>query len=259
MKELIENNGLVLLITLGIPGGFAWLLTIINRRSKANLVNHFGINSQVYCGFLGIMLHEISHLIMAIIFRHGIQSVRLLKRPHLHPDDEANDDLALGYVNHTWNRHNPYQVIGNLFIGVAPIFGCTAALLGLDQLLAPGLAQAILKLAESPSQPDWTGSWTALVTTPVGWWQALVLLFLTVTIVLGGFDLSPADYQNSALGLYTTFGIIIVVTTLLTLIGITGWIQVLVSWGFTLAIILCYSLIVSLIVMLITQILTNRA
>ncbi|WP_338209806.1 hypothetical protein [Lactiplantibacillus paraxiangfangensis] len=259
MKELVENNLLVLLITLGIPGGFAGLLTFINRRSKANLVNHFGINSQVYCGFLGIMLHEISHLILAIIFRHGIQSVQLLKRPHLHPNTDDDDDLALGYVNHTWNRHDPYQVIGNLFIGIAPIFGCTAALLGLDLWLAPGLAQAILKLAETPSRPDWSGSWQALVSTPVGWWQALLLLFLTVTIVLGGFDLSPADYENSAVGLYSTFGVIVVVTTILTLLGITSWIQVLVSWGFTLAIILCYSLIVSLFVMLITQILTNRA
>ncbi|RRK10646.1 hypothetical protein D1831_06175 [Lactiplantibacillus garii] len=258
MKELIMNNLLVLLITLGIPGSFAGLLTIINRRSKANLVNHFGINSQVYCGFLGIILHEISHLILAIIFRHGIQSVQLLKRPHLHPDTDAGDDLAMGYVNHTWNRHDPYQVIGNLFIGVAPIFGCTAALLGLDWWLAPGLGQAILKLAETPAHPDWSGSWAALVSTPIGWWQAPLLLFLTITIVLGGFDLSPADYQNSTVGLYSTFAVIVTITTILTLLGITGWITTLVSWGFTVAIILCYSLIVSLIVMLITQVLTNR-
>ncbi|MDV2576154.1 hypothetical protein RYX41_05660 [Lactiplantibacillus plantarum] len=45
---------------------------------------------------------------------------------------------------------------------------------------------------------------------------------LTLVIVIGGFDLSPADYQNSAIGLYSTIVIIIVLTTLLTFIGITG-------------------------------------
>lgn len=259
MDNLIKNNGIVLLVIIGLPGLFAWLLTIINRQTKVNLVNHYGINSQVYCGFLGIIIHELSHLILALIFRHGIQSVRLLKRPHLHPEDESADDLALGYVNHTWNRHSRYQVIGNLFIGVAPIFGCTAALLGLDWLLAPGLFQAIFKLADTPEQPQWAASFHALNSTPTSWWQLLMLLFLTLVIVIGGFDLSPADYQNSAIGLYSTIVIIIVLTTLLTFIGITGWIHTLVTWGLMVAIILGYSLLVSLLVMLVTHLLTNRA
>ena len=75
MDNLIKNNGIVLLVIIGLPGLFAWLLTIINRQTKVNLVNHYGINSQVYCGFLGIIIHELSHLILALIFRHGIQSV----------------------------------------------------------------------------------------------------------------------------------------------------------------------------------------
>ena len=259
MENLIKNNSIVLLIIIGLPGLFAWLLTSVNRQTKANLVNHYGINSQVYFGFLGIIIHELSHLVLALIFRHGIQSVRLLKRPHLHPENETADDLALGYVNHTWNRHSLYQVIGNLFIGVAPIFGCTAALLGLDWFLAPGLFQAIFKLADTPEQPQWTASWQALTSTSTSWWQLLLLLILTVTIVIGGFDLSPADYQNSAIGLYSTVGIVLVLTTLLTLIGITSWIHTLVTWGLMVAIILGYSLLVSLVVMLITHLLTNRA
>ncbi|MDV0431766.1 hypothetical protein RXV91_12905 [Lactiplantibacillus sp. DA1] len=259
MENLIKNNSIVLLIIIGLPGLFAWLLTIVNRKTKANLVNHYGINSQVYCGFLGIIIHELSHLVLALIFRHGIQSVRLLKRPHLHPENESADDLALGYVNHTWNRRSLYQVIGNLFIGVAPIFGCTAALLGLDWLLAPGLFQAIFKLADTPEQLQWTASWQTLTSTSTSWWQLLLLLILTVTIVIGGFDLSPADYQNSTIGLYSTVGILLVLTTLLTLIGITSWIHTLVTWGLMVAIILGYSLFVSLVVMLITHLLTNRA
>lgn len=251
----IKNNLLVLLITLGLPAGFAVLLTLVNRRTKINLVNRFGVNSQVYCGFLGIMLHELSHLIMAIIFRHGIESVRLIKRPHLNSTDGQHADLALGYVNHTWDRHKPYQVIGNLFIGVAPIFGCTAALLGLDCWLAPGLAQAIFKLAATPTALDWHGSWQALTSQPFGWWQGLLLLGFTLTIVIGGFDLSPADYQNSAMGLYSTIAAIVVVTSLFTGLGMMGWLTTLIAGGITVAIILGYSLLLSVIVMMLTALL----
>ncbi|MBU7446717.1 MULTISPECIES: hypothetical protein [Lactiplantibacillus] len=259
MENLFKNNGLALLILIGVPGVFAWLLTLVNRQTKANLVNHYGINSQVYCVFLGIIIHELSHLIVALIFRHGIHSVRLLKLPRLHQVDDSDEAMALGYVNHTWNRHSLYQVIGNLFIGVAPIFGCTAALLGLDRLLAPGLFRAVFLLADTPEQPQWAASLHALTTTPVSWWQALLLLFLTLTIVIGGFDLSPADYQNSAIGLYSTVGLIIVITSILTLIGITGWLHQLVTWGLLVAMILSYSLLLSLIVMAVTRLLSNRA
>ncbi|CAM3084744.1 hypothetical protein [Lactiplantibacillus plajomi] len=250
MGNLLTNNLIVLTIVIGVPAVFAWLLTLVNRRSKANLVNRFGINSQVYCGFLGIMLHEISHLFVALIFRHGIQSVRLIKLPHLHADQ--TDDLALGYVNHTWNRNSPYQVIGNLFIGVAPIFGCTAALLGLDFWLAPGIGRAIVHLAATPEQLDWQGSLQLLMTSPTNWWQLGLLLLLSLSIILGGFDLSPADYENSALGLYSTCGGLVVLTSLATLIGWTGWMAPLIAWGLTVAIILGSSLIVSILVMVLT-------
>jgi len=254
LKLLILNYALVLGSLLGIPAGFAWLLTLVNRQTKSNLVTKFGINSQVYLGCLGIVIHETSHLIMAVIFRHGIQSVRLLKLPHLNTRN-GDDDLALGYVNHTWNQHSVYQNIGNLFIGVAPIFGCTASLLGLDYLLFPGLAHAILKLAAHPTRLAWADSWQVLTQQVGSWWQLLLLLGLTILIVIGGFDLSPADYQNSALGLSSTIVLLVILTTIITLLDAQASVvlQAITTWGLTMAIILSYSLLVSLVVMLITR------
>ncbi|MFD1421093.1 hypothetical protein [Lactiplantibacillus songbeiensis] len=255
MKQLVINYALVLGNLLGLPAVFAWLLTVVNRQTKRNLVTKFGINSQVYLGCLGIIIHETSHLIMALIFRHGIQSVRLLKLPHVNRRHGGDDDLALGYVNHTWNQHSFYQTIGNLFIGVAPIFGCTASLLGLDYLLFPGLAHAILKLAAKPMRLAWTASWSVLTQQVGNWWQLLLLLLLTVLIVIGGFDLSPADYQNSALGLSSTIVVLVVFTTIITLLDAhaTVILQAVTTFGLTMAIILSYSLVVSLLVMLITR------
>ncbi|WP_048000328.1 hypothetical protein [Lactiplantibacillus herbarum] len=258
MNEFIENIGLVLLVTLGLPELFTWLLTITNRRTNANLIARFGINSQVYCGFLGIMIHELSHLVIALLFRHRISSFRLVKLPHLKAKNGDEPDLALGYVYHVWNHRSPYQLIGNFFIGMAPIFGCTAVLLVLDQLLAPGLAKAIFELADTPTAPNWAASWQALTTTHVSWWQLLLLLVLTITIVVGGLELSSADYQNQAIGLYSMIALLIVVTTIFTLLGITGWIHHLVMAGLTIAMILSYSLIVSLLIMLGTNLFTRR-
>lgn len=255
LKALLINNLFVLGSLLALPAGFAWLLTFVNRQTKGNLVTRFGINSQVYLGWLGIIIHETSHLIMALIFRHGIQSVRLLKLPHLNREATDDTDLALGYVNHTWNQHSFYQTIGNLFIGVAPIFGCTASLLGLDYLLFPGLAHAILKIAAHPTQPTWQSSWQALTTGFGGWGALLILLGLTIFIVIGGFDLSPADYQNSALGLSSTVILLVVFTTIITLLDAHATVIVgaIVTFGLTMAIILSYALIISLIVMAVTR------
>jgi len=260
LAQFIENLLIVLLSLLGLPALFAWVLTLVNRQSKASLVDRYGMNSQVYLGCLGIIIHELSHLIMAVIFHHSIQSVRLLKLPHLNQANGADDDLALGYVNHNWRQASVYQNVGNLFIGVAPIFGCTASLLGLDALLYPGLAQAIFKLADRPFDPDWTGSWTALTTNFGGWWQLLLLLLLTILIVLGGFDLSPADYQNSSLGLTTMLILLTVVTVIFTIHKpyTAVFMKAVMSFGVTVAMILTYSLVVSVILMLVIKLLPQR-
>lgn len=251
IKLILINDLKALLILLGIPAIFIFLLTFINRRTKGTLSASFGFKSQLYLGCFGIIIHELSHLIVAIIFGHHIQSVRLLKLPHVDPQNEEASDLSLGYVNHVWSPNSYYQVVGNLFIGVAPVFGCTATLLVLMNLLAPKSYNAVLTLAEVPSRVNLVSSLNSLL-MPIGWWQPLLLLLLTINIVIGGFDLSNADYQNSSKGLYTTIALIVIATSLLTLIGITNWLHALLLWFTTLSVILGYSLVLSIIIMLIT-------
>lgn len=85
--------------------------------ANEKLVNTFGFNSQIYVGGLGVVIHELSHLVLAIIFRHRINGVCLLRIPN--PNDPT--DKSLGYVNHSWNTRSIYQSIGNVFIGTAPV------------------------------------------------------------------------------------------------------------------------------------------
>lgn len=64
-------------------------------------------------GLIGTPIHELSHALMCIIFRHKITDMKLFQM-----DDESG---TMGYVTHSYNPRNLYQKIGCFFIGVAPI------------------------------------------------------------------------------------------------------------------------------------------
>lgn len=207
LKEIITNIVWALGLIAGVPFFFIWLLSRLNRNTKQHIANRFGINSQLYFGFLGIMIHELSHLIVAMIFGHRITGFRLISLP-------TNSNPTLGYVNHRWNQANFYQNIGNLFIGIAPIFGCCLATLALAKCLIPNSYTWLLEFTQLPLSVD-------LQLSPDFHWQGLLLfIILAANICIGGFDLSPADFQNARQGFWQA---IITIIILSLLISFTPW------------------------------------
>ena len=64
--------------------------------------------------WIGTPIHECSHALFCLLFGHKIQKVVLFN-----PDKRG----TLGYVTHSYNNRNLWQVMGNFFIGIAPLFG----------------------------------------------------------------------------------------------------------------------------------------
>ncbi|MBQ9760334.1 MAG: hypothetical protein IJW16_03175 [Clostridia bacterium] len=63
---------------------------------------------------IGTPIHELGHAIMCLIFAHRITRIKLWSPSH--------EGGVYGYVEHNYNRKNPWARLGSLFIGVGPIF-----------------------------------------------------------------------------------------------------------------------------------------
>ena len=100
----------------------AEILRTLGNHVKSRLVTNFGMNSQVAIGGLGVIIHELSHLITACFFLHHIGHFSLLEPKSYQYTGN------LGYVEHYWNRSNLYESLGNFFVGLAPCFVCSECL-----------------------------------------------------------------------------------------------------------------------------------
>ena len=157
-------------------------------------------------GLIGTPLHELSHAIMCIIFGHRIDEMKLFQFP--------DEDGTLGYVNHSYNRRNIYHLIGNFFIGVAPILVGSVFIFLLMYFLLPNTFSEVLNvstiyvsskdnLLEGKFINELTASWeiikTIFIDIKTGWpW--FVFIFISLSIAQH-MRLSPADLVGSLSGI----------------------------------------------------------
>lgn len=98
---------------------FGLLINFISQLTFKSLERSFGKIGTYLVAWLGTPIHEFGHALFCLIFMHKIAEIKFFK-----PDPITG---TLGYVYHKWNRSNPWQVLGNLFIGIGPvILGCVA-------------------------------------------------------------------------------------------------------------------------------------
>lgn len=108
MKIAIIINSMVLI-------GLSILLSLVTHnlffRLSGTRVMNKTISRRIYkaFGLIGTPLHELSHLIMSLVFGHRIVSVDLF------------GFRGTAQVQHAYNSRSTYQLVGNFFIAIAPL------------------------------------------------------------------------------------------------------------------------------------------
>jgi hypothetical protein len=113
MNSYIENTLITMILTIApvVVSVFihnAFRSAFVSRifRSKPSRFLYY------FFAFFFTPIHEISHLIVAVLFGHKIDKVVLFQR---------NKSGTLGFVYHRWNSNSLYQSTGNFFIAIAPL------------------------------------------------------------------------------------------------------------------------------------------
>ena len=184
--------------TAGLFCLFGVVIAACNKVFYASL----GSKSRVVCyatGFIGTPIHELSHALMCIIFAHKITEIKLFQ--------PNSADGVLGYVNHTYNRKNIYQRVGNFFIGIAPVVVGFLLLTGLFYLLLPDVFVAVSASVREVDFENGIGGFFAnfgqlfvLLFDCFGYWQWWVFVIIGSFIALH-MTLSKADWRGALSGL----------------------------------------------------------
>lgn len=114
MDQYLTYFGQLLGLTLGVMivcGLVAWA-------ARKTFMYFVGDSAKIVLyasSVVGTPVHEFGHALMCIPFAHHITDMKLLQFP-------KGRSRTLGYVEHSYNRKNPWAVFGDLFISFGPIF-----------------------------------------------------------------------------------------------------------------------------------------
>jgi hypothetical protein len=102
-----------LFVLLGPLLFLAFIMNFLARKNEELSYKTLGQKMYLYVfGWLGTSVHELGHAIFAILFAHKISEIKLFT---------PGSGKSLGQVKHSYTKGNPYQTIGNFFIGIGPI------------------------------------------------------------------------------------------------------------------------------------------
>lgn len=255
LKELLIITILEIVCLVGSIVVVGFILGFFRERSAKNFYKAFGRKSIYITGFIGVPIHELSHAIVAIIFRHEITEIKLFQ-----PNSEDN---TLGYVKHRYNSKSIYQQIGNFFIGIAPILGGTISIGILMYFLIPsiynGFMSTILNNIYQVNLVNVILSFkelTKLIFTLDNFKSVEFIIFILLAICISShISLSKADIKGASKGLFSMFLMLMI----LNLLGITKYISLnmIISYNMLIINILFIAIIFSFITYIISLIISS--
>lgn len=204
----------------------ASIFSFLGKKNTFYIYNCFGMNGLVITGLIGTVVHEFSHMLFCLIFRHEIVEFSLF-RPY-----KSRFDGVMGYVNHSCDRSSPYQMVGNFFIGIAPIIVGTGCMILFMHILLPEEFKATYQtfnqnmayMSNINSIGDSLNIYINIVIAIIhnlnpfighSWPRYIVFIYIMYSIT-SHMDLSKEDIINSRAGLL----VFIILTYLINLIFI---------------------------------------
>ena len=184
----------------------------------------FGRGVVLTTAILGTPVHELGHAMMCLIFGHKITSMSLWQ--------PSAPNGQLGYVIHAYRPKNLYHILGNLFIGIGPIFSglgvLTLALwLGFPQTFSGYTSAASAMVADGenlftlfieglqmlPRMME-----ELIYGTDVPLWGRIVAL-VVILAVSQHISLSPEDIKGALTAIPLYLAIILALTAVCGLLG----------------------------------------
>ncbi len=209
---------------------FGCVFSFVEKKNTSSIYRSFGMNGLLITGLVGTIIHEFSHMIFCVIFKHRITEFSLF-RPI-----KSKYDGIMGYVNHSSNINSKYQRAGNFFIGVAPIIFGTIFLMICMWILLPEefesvkntFSSSLFYLNRVNYLEDIVNIYIHIVLaivdslSPFKHHQILSYLIFVYLMysVTTHMDLSKEDLSNSGFGLIVFIGLIFLINILFCLLGL---------------------------------------
>lgn len=169
MINFLYNTTIIIIVTFlsGI------LYNFVNNKTSKAIQKTFGWNFFILIASIGTIIHELSHLIVSLLFLHLPLKIELF-RPI-----KGRIDGVLGCVEHSYKK-TKFRIAGNFFIGCAPMISGSLIIMLLLKLINID----INNLSLSNIKCDF---------------EFFIVMFLIISIAIC-MNMSKADMQNSIFG-----------------------------------------------------------
>ncbi len=246
IKLILISTATQIGLVFGLFFGLGFLHSVIYKYTTRYFSRIFGWTGIIVTGIIGTPIHELSHYLMAKIFRHRVHSVNLF-----HPE---RDTGKMGHVEHSYDTRSIYQKIGNFFIGSSPIIFGSGALVLLLYIFTPDPSLIIKPIMHIPhSVSDFTHAWGASFIH--AWnqidlqsWKFWVFLYLSISIAL---HMAPSSYDQKTMwrGFFLISILMLVINIILTIakIDFTGFLMKHIELLYAFAWVLVYAIVVSFV------------
>ena len=175
----------------------------------------FGVTS-----ILGTPVHELGHALFCLLFGHKIERMKLWS-------PTAKDGLY-GFVEHSYNRKNPWARLGNLFIGIGPIFSGLGTVILMLCLCFPDQWASFLETSEALSHTgaDWgelsQGIFSLFLQLPEAFRENALVSTLGLLVILSvalHISLSVQDIKGALSALPICFALLALISLILYAVG----------------------------------------